>query len=202
MEKKAAKPREDQRVRLTKQMIQGAFLELLNQKSIQNITVKELCERAGVNRGTFYLHYHDVYDLLDQMQKALLAELNALLDGTPVLFINTPRETSGAFITALVQFFDNNRELCAVLLGENIDKKFLAAVIDAPRDKSVREYRALFPNASRQKIEIFYYFIAWGFIGLIQQNLRHPSAFSFKTLVSSAERIITEGVQFLAEPDG
>ena len=106
------------------------------------------------------------------------------------------------FITALVQFFDNNRELCAVLLGENIDKKFLAAVIDAPRDKSVREYRALFPNASRQKIEIFYYFIAWGFIGLIQQNLRHPSAFSFKTLVSSAERIITEGVQFLAEPDG
>jgi len=44
----------------------GAFLELLEQKDFAYITVKELCERAGVNRSTFYLHYETVADLLSE----------------------------------------------------------------------------------------------------------------------------------------
>ena len=55
--------KEDHRTRLTKMMILNAMTGLLKEKPIQNITVKELCERAEINRGTFYLHYHDIYDL-------------------------------------------------------------------------------------------------------------------------------------------
>ncbi len=43
-----------------------AFLELLNQKDFEYITVKEICEKAGVNRSTFYLHYETVADLLTE----------------------------------------------------------------------------------------------------------------------------------------
>ena len=43
-----------------------AFLELLGTKSFEYITVKEICEKAGVNRSTFYLHYETVYDLLSE----------------------------------------------------------------------------------------------------------------------------------------
>ena len=43
-----------------------AFLELLEQKDFAYITVKEICERAGVNRSTFYLHYETVADLLSE----------------------------------------------------------------------------------------------------------------------------------------
>lgn len=43
-----------------------AFLELLSQKDFVFITVKEICEKAGVNRSTFYLHYETVADLLSE----------------------------------------------------------------------------------------------------------------------------------------
>ncbi len=43
-----------------------AFLELLEKKDFSYITVKEICERAGVNRSTFYLHYETIEDLLSE----------------------------------------------------------------------------------------------------------------------------------------
>ena len=47
----------DARVRYTVHMIQNIFLELLKEKPIAKITVKEICERAEINRSTFYKHY-------------------------------------------------------------------------------------------------------------------------------------------------
>lgn len=43
-----------------------AFLEILEGKDFAYITVKEICEKAGVNRSTFYLHYETIVDLLDE----------------------------------------------------------------------------------------------------------------------------------------
>ena len=59
--------RSDQRTRLTRMLIRQAFTSLLKEKPVQSISVKELCERAGINRGTFYAHYTDIYDLMRQM---------------------------------------------------------------------------------------------------------------------------------------
>ena len=59
-----AKKENDLRVRVTNMLIRRAFMELLKQKPLQNISIKELCEKAEINRGTFYAHYTDVYDLL------------------------------------------------------------------------------------------------------------------------------------------
>ena len=53
----------DMRVRMTKKMLIGAFLQLRREKPLRRITVSELCQCAGVGRGTFYAHYEDVYDL-------------------------------------------------------------------------------------------------------------------------------------------
>ena len=43
-----------------------AFLELLGKKDMEYITVKEICETAGVNRSTFYLHYETIGDLMTE----------------------------------------------------------------------------------------------------------------------------------------
>ena len=43
-----------------------AFIELLEEKDFEYISVKEICERAGVNRSTFYLHYETIGDLLEE----------------------------------------------------------------------------------------------------------------------------------------
>ena len=52
-----------------------AFLELLEKKDFEFITVKEICEKAGVNRSTFYLHYETIGDLLDESVQYMFDQL-------------------------------------------------------------------------------------------------------------------------------
>lgn len=65
----------NQRYLETKQKIQDTFLELLDEKELRNITVSEICKRSGIHRTTFYGHYEDVYDLMNQMLKEMYTEL-------------------------------------------------------------------------------------------------------------------------------
>ena len=53
-----------------------ALIALLEEKDLEYITVKEICRQAGVNRSTFYLHYEDVYALLDEIGENLIASAN------------------------------------------------------------------------------------------------------------------------------
>lgn len=62
----------DLRTERTKRSITNAFLELRKQKPIEKITVKELSELAYINKATFYTHYHDIYDLSDQLEDAFM----------------------------------------------------------------------------------------------------------------------------------
>ena len=64
-----------------------AFLELLEEKDFAYITVKEICEKAGVNRSTFYLHYETVNDLLAESARYIIDKLIA----------NMPQDTTDFF---------------------------------------------------------------------------------------------------------
>ena len=76
----------DRRTRLTKALIRQAFTSLLEEKPIQRIAVTELCQRAGINRSTFYAHYDDIYDLLQQIEEDMLRDFQQAL--APLLEAN------------------------------------------------------------------------------------------------------------------
>lgn len=65
----------DARVRYTKKVIHDTLLSLLREKSVKQITVTELCRLAEINRATFYKHYLDVYDLLEQIEAGALEHI-------------------------------------------------------------------------------------------------------------------------------
>ena len=68
--------KEDGRIRYTKMRIRTAFYELLKEMDHDKITVTALCERAEINRATFYKHYLDVPDLVDKLQTETLERLS------------------------------------------------------------------------------------------------------------------------------
>ncbi|MCM3758006.1 TetR/AcrR family transcriptional regulator [Sporosarcina aquimarina] len=67
--------RTDLRVIKTKEALHNALLEVLDEKSLNAISISEICRRAKVNRGTFYLHYAQVEDLFEEYFKEITADL-------------------------------------------------------------------------------------------------------------------------------
>ena len=60
--------KEDHRVRRTRKSILNAFRKLALQKDLSDITIREIAEEADISRKTFYLHYHSIEDLLEELQ--------------------------------------------------------------------------------------------------------------------------------------
>lgn len=66
--------------RQTKERIIRNYLALMQHKRWDKITVKELCQKTGITRGTFYLHFNDIYGLMEQIQNTLLSEISQRYD--------------------------------------------------------------------------------------------------------------------------
>lgn len=70
---------QDARVRYTRSVIEEQFLAQLREKPLNQITVKELCQRCGINRATFYKHYQDIYDLMLTLEETVLERMRDFL---------------------------------------------------------------------------------------------------------------------------
>ncbi len=70
----------DRRTRYTQQTIKDIFLEELKTKPYGKITVTQICKKAEMNRGTFYLHYYDIDDVLNDVLNDFLSDTASVFD--------------------------------------------------------------------------------------------------------------------------
>lgn len=101
----------DRRVKKTKKALQNALAELMTHKELRNITVQELVDKADIHRATFYSHYHDVYDLYEQLEKSVIAELDIIITSDP-----THRYEN--VYNALIDYVFNNATLFRMFFSE------------------------------------------------------------------------------------
>ena len=73
-------PKEDRRVRRTKKLLKQGLSELMKEKDFKDISVKDITDRMDLNRGTFYLHYTDIYDLLNKIETDVLDDFQRVID--------------------------------------------------------------------------------------------------------------------------
>ena len=116
---------EDLRVRRTRKLLQQALLEAASEKGFAHVTVRDITERAMVNRATFYRHYEDKYDLLAHY----MGELSELIDSDegetspgnePLPSLDTP--PSG--LAKLLRHIQANADFYQVMLGNQGDPAF------------------------------------------------------------------------------
>src|SRR5512143_3352795 len=113
----------DRRVQRTDRLIVEALIELTTQKGFAAVTVQDIVQRAGINRATFYRHYRDKFDLLDQYAQAVYA----LPDHAPDS--GSPMDAETRTISGVVRIFEHVREhakFFRVMLGQNGDPAFVA----------------------------------------------------------------------------
>jgi AcrR family transcriptional regulator len=122
----------DKRVIRTKRLIRDALTELMEEKGFEGITVRDLSVKAEINRGTFYLHYHDKYDLLEQSEAEILNEIEKMtLEINPTDFMNFNSENEPfPFIIKLFELFHENSSFMKVILGPKGDASFQGKLRD------------------------------------------------------------------------
>lgn len=182
----------DHRTRVTKMLIRKAFLNLLSQKPMESISIKELCEKAGINRGTFYSHYTDLYDLRDKIEEEMLRDLQRTLE--PLMHIDKEQLTPLRITAEVFQCLKDNSDLCTVTLSDHGDKAFALRLINLGREICMESYSEYFKNASPKKIEYFYAFVSAGCIGLLQRWLADGMVTPAKEVAAMAENIMLQGV--------
>lgn len=89
-----AEKKEDRRSSYSKKMIREALYQLMQEKPINKITVKEICETADVNRSTFYSYYLDIYDLYDKILKEFFKKQREVINHTKAFLASKSDITS------------------------------------------------------------------------------------------------------------
>ena len=157
--------KEDRRVRRTRKILTQALTELLQQKQAGEITVRELTDLADINRGTFYLYYKDIDDMLGKIQDDMFENLDAIfaLHGNEEVTAQTK-----PILLALFHFIEENQEIWRVLLSPHGDMNFLHRLNDVLREKCLHLYLASEPAADDGDFDYRYSFVVFGCAGIIR----------------------------------
>lgn len=123
----------DRRVKKTKKAIQNAFAELMLEKRIQDITVQELVDKADIHRATFYSHYHDIYDLYEQIESDMICEFSSIMR-------NDPTHSYEKLFETLIDYICNNSMLCKMLLNKKGNRSFQSHVFSLLEEKYIQIY--------------------------------------------------------------
>ena len=111
---------EDKRIRRTKKLLRQALTRLMQQKDFQSITVTDVVREADINRGTFYAHYRDVYDLRDKIETGMIEDFRGMIAAI------RPSETVTLklVLSRLMDYLEENREIVTALIKVNAQDGF------------------------------------------------------------------------------
>lgn len=122
----------NRRTQMTKLMLKTSLIELMHNKCINQITIKELCENADLNRSTFYLHYTDQYALLRDIEEEIINKTKEHL-------INIDSNThSLLYVKAFLDYVKENRDIFHTLLclqeNTSFQTKFIHIAMEHIKD--------------------------------------------------------------------
>ena len=182
----------DRRVRKTKAQLREGLAHLMLEKSIKEITVKELVDKVDINRSTFYLHYADIYQMLQQIEEEALDNITHILENCPVDFSNN--ESTLEFVTKFFAILDSDKDLCRALLGPHGDMAFVEQIENLLAGTFLKHLPGTFPK-NDSNLKYAYAFILNGCVGLIKTWLSQPVQESPAHMAELTCRLIENATQ-------
>ena len=186
----ATEKKEDRRVRRTKKLLTQALTQLLQEKQINEITVKELTDLADMNRGTFYLYYKDMFDMLEKIEDGLFEALDAIIS---LHEHDDVSQQTKPILLDLFRFIEDNQEMCRVLLSPHGDMNFLHRLNEVVREKCLKAW----PNIRKEKgeadFDYHYSFVVFGCAGIIRAWVNRNCPESAEKMAEMAYGMILRG---------
>lgn len=181
MEKKQSDSR---RVQETKQKLQTALLELLQEKNIEQITVMEITERAQINRTSFYRYYLDVYDLYEQIIDALVEKLQQAI---PRVLLKMLHQPPFSYQEVMMQFWQENQTLMTKCLQDN-------RLIQKLKTRNKAWFKEILDiDETDTALDFILEFYVAGQVGLVSYWMQNPEALSEDEFFALMHNLIMRG---------
>lgn len=162
---------EDRRTRKTQNALKQIFIGLLKQKEIEKISVTELCRLADINRSTFYLHYCDIYALLEEIEKDCLEEFDLLVE-----YISCQEIIPDQVTRMILKYIYDQKELLYLFLLKNnrydFWEKINQKIISLFKTKTLQNYQ-LPDHMDENEFDDIILFYASGFYAIYRKWLYH-----------------------------
>ncbi|WP_114150471.1 TetR/AcrR family transcriptional regulator [Bacillus spizizenii] len=162
----------DRRSIKTKSAIKHAFLKLLQEKEINKITVSDLSKKADIGRGTFYLHYKDVFDLYEQIEDEIFEQLGSIYDAS---FPSEDPLNKLTFIEKTTEYIYQNVEIFTLLSKPKMNVLSINKLKEFFKTKMIEELSMLRQSAKSitetEKFETT--FIVSGVAGVIEEWIKN-----------------------------
>ena len=178
---------EDRRARRSRKMLKESLLDLMRKKPFSDISVRDVTDRADMNRGTFYLHYAGTVDLLKSLEADLLEELQALVDAHMQETI--AEESVAPVLVPVLDFVVEHRETCVVLFANSEAAGFIQALQELMRRNGAPLLQEWFHPQDLRLADYFFSFLTWGFIGLLKEWFAQDMAMPRTELLSAAQHM-------------
>lgn len=166
----------DRRSLRSQHALQSALAqELASGEDISRLSVATLTERAGLTRRTFYSHYKDIPDFIEQVERGLLEEVRERVHSfseltLPDLYTSIDEIEPAPGAVELLQYLADNRELIGSLLGPGGDPAFIEKIIEMVRDEvSQRMQTGIFPAVLQTFFDYYLTSVVASEVGVVQR---------------------------------
>ena len=184
----------DRRVRKTRKLLKECLIRLLKEKRVQDITVRELTDMADLNRGTFYLHYDDIYDMLHKIEDEMFLEFNEIMEQKPVV---TNSLASQGPLLEFFRFLDRNRDLAKVMIGPHGDLAFVNRLKDQIEKRTLQVLESAQSDANYKYLCSF---IITGCVGVVETWLKESNPQSPEEMAEILGTMLLRQLNFAPEP--
>ena len=190
----AERETEDRRVRKTKKQLRGALTSLLLEKDISRVTVRDMADLADVNRGTFYAHYSDVYDLLHQLEDDLLRRLD------DVGSRHNARQSDGKtfrYLTDLFTLASEYSDIFYTLYCRSGDSEFQDKIFNKLKYQYLYEFLSIFGGSESEKLDYCASFIVAGMCTLAKVWIENGMRETPEEMARLGGAFVMHGVEML-----
>ena len=185
----------DLRVIKTKKAIRNAFAELLSEKDIQKITIKDIADAAVINRKTFYNYYAGVYSVVDEIEnEIIMAFIDALRDADFKQLLHEPYEIFKKLTTIINSDFDFYSHLMKMDSNTSLISKIIQA-LEVNIKKSFSEQISM----NKFTLDLVFDYAIAGMITVYQKWFNSDRTQSIEDISKSLSIIISTGVNGLLD---
>lgn len=174
----------DRRKKYTRMVLKNSLMELLNEKPISSITIKEICSLADINRSTFYSHYTDQFDLLTHIEDEIIQELNQALEQ----YDYKKEKEMYAMAKYLLEYVVSRSGHLRILFNEHGNKGFQHRVIEAAQEHIMNSLLQDQVISSKIRSRYISLYVISGSINIIERWLQD----GMKESTEEMTKIITE----------